>query len=876
MTVLTDELLASFDASVTDVAKAVTMPPVIYTSEEFLAFERDAVFANEWLCVGRASRIPNVGDYFTTTVNSEPIIVARAKDGSVRAFSAVCQHRGMQVADDAGQLHQVHVPVPPVELRPHRPAARRAGDGAHRGVRQEGLPAARAVGRAVAGLRVRQLRSPTPAPLAPTLATYEPYVANYDLENAVCPGTFTLPDLPWNWKVMFENFNDGYHANKLHHTIQDFCPSELAAFPVEWTPDSNVIFRTNGYTHIDGGFNATTKALLPVFPKLTEEERWRSTFALMPPTLCFGTAPDQAFFFIVRPKTADTIDLEIGYLFHPSALEHPMFDHLFQMSDAGVQVFVRQDQDATTKVQRGMHSRFAARGRYSWQEASHVQFNRWLVQRYRRHWPNDHRKFSNTTNTASKRGHREFRGSIMTYIEEVHRSTRCSEPRRGRVRRRRRGSRFHRPRRPRRPKPTTPAHGGTVDRGTGHGSAVDGSTVDGTHRPPRRPAPLDLDTNGDGTVVFGIAAAGPRDDGGYYQALVDKAIAVSEENGYGDPIVVDNITTEDAATELANLAEQGVDMIFVGASEIADPLTDLIAQYPDIFWYCNCGAGYPENPGLAQSQDDSSEISYSAGYATGLLLQDSGGDNVAFIGCCDLNFEKEAYLAYELGLKAVDDSLHDDVHPDRGVPVRLRQHRRCHRSAERRDHERRRRRVPVPRRRPRAAREASPTSRVSSRCRPDPRRRASAPTSTTRSRSSSTAATTSTRSCEEIAAGTFHEGDVRVFRVGVDPQPGAEICDPTPEQADGDGRSLRPDRRRRVRRGVRRDQGPGVRGRLRLVRHDDSDGRGGCRGTHPGRPTSRPSPSATAPSSRATTSTCNCTPARSTGSSARTAPASRR
>ena len=162
MTVLTDELLASFDASVTDVAKAVTMPPEIYTSEEFLAFERDAVFAPEWQCVGRASRIPNVGDYFTTTVSSEPIIVARAKDGSVRAFSAVCQHRGMQVVDDAGQLHEVHLPVPPVELRPHRPPARCAGDGAHRGVRQEGPPAAGAVGRAVAGLRLRQPRSPTP------------------------------------------------------------------------------------------------------------------------------------------------------------------------------------------------------------------------------------------------------------------------------------------------------------------------------------------------------------------------------------------------------------------------------------------------------------------------------------------------------------------------------------------------------------------------------------------------------------------------------------------------------------------------------------------------------------------------------------------
>jgi hypothetical protein len=81
------------------------------------------------------------------------------------------------------------------------------------------------------------------------------------------------------------------------------------------------------------------------------------------------------------------IDVEIGYLFHPSALDDPLFGHKLALSDAGVQVFVRQDQDATTKVQRGLNSRFAPRGRYSWQEESHVQFNRWLVQRYRRWWP---------------------------------------------------------------------------------------------------------------------------------------------------------------------------------------------------------------------------------------------------------------------------------------------------------------------------------------------------------------------------------------------------------------------------------------------------------------------------------------------------------
>ncbi len=386
MTILTDDLLSSFDASVTDFATAITMPPVIYTSEEFLEFERDALFAREWLCVGLASRIPEVGDYFTASVNGDPIIVARAKDGSVRAFSSICQHRGMQVVDDSGNCTKFTCPY---HLWSYDLTGRLLGAPAME--RTEGfdkkdypLPAL-AVELWQGFVFVNS--DLNAAPLAPTLATYDPYLKNYDLENAFCPGTFTLTDLAWNWKVMFENFNDGYHANKLHTIIQDFCPSELSKFPVEWTPSSNVIFRTNGYIHIDGGFNATTKALMPIFPKLTEEERMRSTFALMPPTLCFGTAPDQAFFFIVRPKNAGTIDVEIGYLFHPSAPEHPMFDHLFQMSDAGVQVFVAQDQDATAKVQRGMNSHHARRGRYSWQEESHVQFNKWLLQRYRQNWP---------------------------------------------------------------------------------------------------------------------------------------------------------------------------------------------------------------------------------------------------------------------------------------------------------------------------------------------------------------------------------------------------------------------------------------------------------------------------------------------------------
>jgi phenylpropionate dioxygenase-like ring-hydroxylating dioxygenase large terminal subunit len=382
MSKLDAKLLASLHESVADVADAKTLPASLYVSPQVLQVEKEALFMREWLAVGRAERIPASGDWFTVDLMDEPIIVVRDKEGSVRAMSAVCQHRAMQVCEGEGNSSTFKCPYHHwIYGQDGRllgsPAMERTADFDKA---EYGLPP----------LAVEEWQGfifvnfdTAAAPLAPTLERYEPYLQNFDLADAVCPGTFTLTDLPWNWKVMFENFNDGYHANRLHQYLQDFCPSDMSAFPVPWDDDSGVIFRTGGYTHIDGGFNATHRVIMDVFPKLTDEERTQSTFALIPPVLCLGTAPDQCFFFLIRPTGPETIDVEIGYIFHPSALNDPLFKEKLALSDAGVQVFVQQDQDATTKVQKGLRSRYAPRGRYSWQEESHVQFNRWLAKRYR-------------------------------------------------------------------------------------------------------------------------------------------------------------------------------------------------------------------------------------------------------------------------------------------------------------------------------------------------------------------------------------------------------------------------------------------------------------------------------------------------------------
>ncbi len=175
------------------------------------------------------------------------------------------------------------------------------------------------------------------------------------------------------------------------------------------------------------------------------------------------------------------------------------------------------------------------------------------------------------------------------------------------------------------------------------------------------PPPMDemveaFDANGDGVVTIGVAAAGPANDGAYYQAVVDAAQSISAENGFADPIVVDEIQAADAATALSDLAAQ-VDILVVGASEIAEPLGDLTEKFPDVYWYCNCGAGFPDTPGLAQALDDGSEIGFTAGAATALLLGETDQTEVVFIGCCDLGFEKEFFLSFQMGLTETNAGL---------------------------------------------------------------------------------------------------------------------------------------------------------------------------------------------------------------------------
>src|SRR5690348_888390 len=65
-------------------------------SPEFYERERDAIFRQAWLNVGRVDDLPRNGSWFTKDLVAArtSVLVARDMDGEVRAFHNVCRHRG--------------------------------------------------------------------------------------------------------------------------------------------------------------------------------------------------------------------------------------------------------------------------------------------------------------------------------------------------------------------------------------------------------------------------------------------------------------------------------------------------------------------------------------------------------------------------------------------------------------------------------------------------------------------------------------------------------------------------------------------------------------------------------------------------------------
>ena len=85
-----------------DESHARSLPAGFYSSEAFLELEKEEIFRKEWICLGRIDEISNRGDYFSTQLLDEPLIVVRGQDDNVRVLSNVCRHRASVIVEGKG------------------------------------------------------------------------------------------------------------------------------------------------------------------------------------------------------------------------------------------------------------------------------------------------------------------------------------------------------------------------------------------------------------------------------------------------------------------------------------------------------------------------------------------------------------------------------------------------------------------------------------------------------------------------------------------------------------------------------------------------------------------------------------------------------
>jgi phenylpropionate dioxygenase-like ring-hydroxylating dioxygenase large terminal subunit len=69
----------------------------IFVSDEIYRQELERIFARAWLFVGHESQIPKPGDYLSSSMGEESVILCRDRAGRIRVFLNSCRHRGMKV-----------------------------------------------------------------------------------------------------------------------------------------------------------------------------------------------------------------------------------------------------------------------------------------------------------------------------------------------------------------------------------------------------------------------------------------------------------------------------------------------------------------------------------------------------------------------------------------------------------------------------------------------------------------------------------------------------------------------------------------------------------------------------------------------------------
>lgn len=194
------------------------LPVEAYTSQEWFDKEQECLFSRIWQFGGFIEDVANPGDYITVQAGLNNILVVRGRDQRLRAFHNICRHRGTQLLRATGKsqkaitcpyhdwtysLEGALMSIPEKatqfpDLDMSKFCLHRATVETWRGM-------------------VFVHPEPTALPFMDWLEGAQDHLGPHQPEKLVeYEGTRQRHEIQANWKIVVENYIDGYHLAHLH------------------------------------------------------------------------------------------------------------------------------------------------------------------------------------------------------------------------------------------------------------------------------------------------------------------------------------------------------------------------------------------------------------------------------------------------------------------------------------------------------------------------------------------------------------------------------------------------------------------------------------------------------------------------------------
>ncbi len=241
MSRMTDRKTLTWDAA--DPALAHTLPSRYFYDAGVFEAERDRIFYKAWHAAAHVNELREPGAFVTQEIFDQSVILACGRDGKVRAFHNVCQHRGNRL------LQQRRGKLGPVIRCGYHSWCYDLEGALRNAPRSERLQGFDRADYGLKPVRVEALGGfyfvnldPAAAPLAELAPGAEEEIRRFvpNLDQLQFVSEVDVP-VPANWKVIMDNSIEGYHfelsgpVHKHLASLIDFKQYRLCAHDRWWT-----------------------------------------------------------------------------------------------------------------------------------------------------------------------------------------------------------------------------------------------------------------------------------------------------------------------------------------------------------------------------------------------------------------------------------------------------------------------------------------------------------------------------------------------------------------------------------------------------------------------------------------------------------------